>query len=149
MKCFINDILLSSGVLNDSAIILTGHISGIMSELSEIHCQCQCFNLFRPRFPYRFSFSFPHLSFTSYYTLLTRISLSQRKWKKNNRTSCLIFFLHLLCAVVAFEKSLLCFIWHVAFAPLLHRTVIEQPILTISRPSSACSPGHSPLPLRR
>ncbi len=106
-------------VLTDSAIIiLAGHISVIMSKLSEIHCQCQCFNLFRPRFPYRLSFSFPHLSFTSYYTLHTEQVVR-------------FFFLHFLGAVVAFEQSLLCFIWRAAFAPLLHRTVIEQPNLTI------------------
>ncbi len=81
MTCFI---LLITVVLTGSAIILAGHISAIMSKLSEIHCQCQCFNLFCLIFTYRLSFSFPHLhlSFTSYYTLHPRIALYQWKWKK-------------------------------------------------------------------
>lgn len=119
--------LLISVVLTDSAIILAGHISAVMSKLSEILSNssiCSVRDFHKTLF-----YSFPHLPFTSYYILLPHISLSQRKWEKN-RTSCPIFFLHLLGAVVAFEKSLLCFIWRAAFAPLLHRTVIEQPNLT-------------------
>ncbi len=106
-------------VLTDSAIIiLAGHISVIMSKLSEIHCQCQCFQFVSSEI------SIPTL-------FLLSSSVLHFLLHPSHRTSCPIFFLHFLGAVVAFEQSLLCFIWRAAFAPLLHRTVIEQPNLTI------------------
>lgn len=117
-----------------------------MSKLSEIYCECQSFNLFRPTISCRLSLyfslflSFPRLSFISNYKYLSSPNLLPNR--KKHKTSCPVFFLHFLDLVVAFEKSLLCFICHAAGAPLLQRTVIEQPNISIrtGRFSSATSP---------